>query len=150
MRHIIKPGIDMTYMCETLEDTVRKLIQAKGLEAGIAFPTGCSRNHVAAHWTPNAGDKTVLEYDDVMKLGMLMKRYLMCCIHVIARCIMTRCSNQPGMNNSNQLSLNSIYDLASIELLRCMLRRDKSVGITDCHVSLECLLAFFCPHGKLS
>ena len=69
MRGIIKPGIDLTYMCNTLEDTVRKLIQANGLEAGIAFPTGCSRNHVAAHWTPNAGDKTVLEYDDVMKLG---------------------------------------------------------------------------------
>ena len=69
MRGIIKPGIDMTYMVETLEDTVRKLIQAKGLEAGIAFPTGCSLNHVAAHWTPNAGDKTVLQYDDVMKLG---------------------------------------------------------------------------------
>ncbi|DBA93672.1 TPA: Methionine aminopeptidase 2A [Trebouxia sp. C0006] len=68
MRSIIKPGINMTYMCETLEDTVRKLIQAKGLEAGIAFPTGCSLNHVAAHWTPNAGDKTVLQYDDVMKL----------------------------------------------------------------------------------
>ncbi len=69
MRSVIKPGIDMTYMCETLEDTVRKLIQAKGLEAGIAFPTGCSLNHIAAHWTPNAGDKTVLQYDDVMKLG---------------------------------------------------------------------------------
>lgn len=69
MRSIIKPGIDMTYMVETLEDTVRKLIQAKGLEAGIAFPTGCSLNHIAAHWTPNAGDKTVLQYDDVMKLG---------------------------------------------------------------------------------
>lgn len=69
MQGIIKPGIGMTHMCETLEDTVRKLIQAKGLEAGIAFPTGCSLNHIAAHWTPNAGDKTVLAYDDVMKLG---------------------------------------------------------------------------------
>lgn len=25
-------------------------------------------SRVAAHWTPNTGDKTVLEYDDVMKL----------------------------------------------------------------------------------
>ena len=25
-------------------------------------------NHVAAHWTPNKGDKTVLQYDDVMKV----------------------------------------------------------------------------------
>ena len=69
MQGIIKPGIDMTYMCNTLEDTVRKLIQANGFESGIAFPTGCSLNNVAAHWTPNAGDKTVLQYDDVMKLG---------------------------------------------------------------------------------
>ena len=69
MQGIIKPGIDMTYMCNTLEDTVRKLIQANGFEAGIAFPTGCSLNNVAAHWTPNASDKTVLQYDDVMKLG---------------------------------------------------------------------------------
>lgn len=39
-----------------------------GPAAGIAFPTGCSLNWVAAHWTPNGGDKTVLAYDDVMKL----------------------------------------------------------------------------------
>ena len=61
----------MIDLCETLEDSVRQLIQANGLEAGIAFPTGCSLNYVAAHWTPNAGDNTVLQYDDVMKLGML-------------------------------------------------------------------------------
>ena len=36
--------------------------------SGIAFPTGCSLNHVAAHYTPNKGDKTVLGYDDVMKV----------------------------------------------------------------------------------
>ncbi|KAH0884527.1 hypothetical protein HID58_060623, partial [Brassica napus] len=52
----------------TLEDTVRKLISENGLKAGIAFPTGCSLNWVAAHWTPNSGDKTALQYDDVMKL----------------------------------------------------------------------------------
>jgi methionine aminopeptidase len=55
-------------MCEKLEDMSRKLIKENGLEAGIAFPTGCSLNHVAAHWTPNGGDQTVLSYDDVMKV----------------------------------------------------------------------------------
>ena len=35
---------------------------------GLAFPTGCSINHCAAHYTPNAGDNTVLQYDDVMKV----------------------------------------------------------------------------------
>lgn len=68
MQSVIKPGISLFDMCETLEDSVRKLIEAKGLDAGIAFPTGCSLNYVAAHWTPNGGDKTVLQYDDVMKL----------------------------------------------------------------------------------
>ncbi|XP_010506330.1 PREDICTED: methionine aminopeptidase 2A-like [Camelina sativa] len=68
VRNILKPGMLMIDLCETLEDTVRKLISENGLQAGIAFPTGCSLNNVAAHWTPNSGDKTVLQYDDVMKL----------------------------------------------------------------------------------
>ena len=79
MRSIIKPGMLMIDIVETLEDLVRKLIQADGLAAGIAFPTGCSLNHVAAHWTPNAGDKTVLQYDDVMKLGELSQPGPSCC-----------------------------------------------------------------------
>lgn len=59
----------MTDLCERLENCVRQLISENGLEAGIAFPTGCSLNYVAAHWTPNANDQTVLQYNDVMKLG---------------------------------------------------------------------------------
>jgi len=65
---IAKPGVLLIDMCEKLEECSRKLIEENGLEAGIAFPTGCSLNYVAAHWTPNAGDKTVLQYDDVMKV----------------------------------------------------------------------------------
>eukprot|EP00897_Mesotaenium_endlicherianum_P002570 jgi/Mesen1/2340/ME000155S01429 len=68
MRTYAKPGVAMVDICETLENMVRKLIVENGLQASIAFPTGCSLNWVAAHWTPNAGDKTVLQYDDVMKL----------------------------------------------------------------------------------
>ncbi|KAM0898406.1 hypothetical protein ACQ4PT_021953 [Festuca glaucescens] len=54
MRSIVKPGMLMTELCETLENMVRKLIKENGLQAGIAFPTGCSLNWVAAHWTPNS------------------------------------------------------------------------------------------------
>jgi methionyl aminopeptidase len=68
MRSIIKPGMTMVEICETLEGTARKLIAEKGLEAGLAFPTGCSLNHCAAHYTPNNGDTTVLNYDDVCKI----------------------------------------------------------------------------------
>lgn len=53
---------------EKLEDCSRKLINENGLGAGLAFPTGCSINHCAAHYTPNAGDPTVLRYDDVCKI----------------------------------------------------------------------------------
>lgn len=60
MKSVIKPGIKLIDMCETLEGLSRKLIEEKGLEAGIAFPTGCSLNYVAAHWSPNSGDQTVL------------------------------------------------------------------------------------------
>nr|CAB3479853.1 unnamed protein product [Digitaria exilis] len=86
MRSIIKPGMLMIDMCETLENMVRKLIKENGLQAGIAFPTGCSLNWVAAHWTPNAGDKTVLQYDDVMKLdfGTHIDGYIVDCAFTVA------------------------------------------------------------------
>jgi len=65
---IAKPGIKLIDLCEQIEDMNRKLVRADGLKCGIAFPTGCSLNHVAAHYTPNNGDDTVLGYDDVMKV----------------------------------------------------------------------------------
>ena len=53
---MIKPGMKLVDICEAIENTNRRLIEANKLEAGIAFPTGCSINHVAAHYTPNPGD----------------------------------------------------------------------------------------------
>ncbi|RWS10084.1 methionine aminopeptidase 2-like protein [Dinothrombium tinctorium] len=68
MQSVIKPGMTMVEICEQLEDIARKLIDENGLSAGLAFPTGCSLNHCAAHYTPNNGDPTVLNYDDVCKI----------------------------------------------------------------------------------
>lgn len=65
---IIKPGICLEDMCIEMENMNRALVQENGINRGIAFPTGCSLNHVAAHYTPNKGDRTVLQYDDVMKV----------------------------------------------------------------------------------
>ncbi|KAI9355104.1 peptidase M24, structural domain-containing protein [Zopfochytrium polystomum] len=67
---VVKPGMSMIEICELIENGTRNLIEAKGLHGGIAFPTGCSLNNVAAHYTPNPGDKTVLQYGDVMKLDI--------------------------------------------------------------------------------
>ena len=53
---------------------------------GHAFPTGCSLNHCAAHYTPNAGDNTVLQYDDVMKLdfGTQVNGHIIDCAFTVA------------------------------------------------------------------
>ncbi|EGR34700.1 methionine type ii, putative [Ichthyophthirius multifiliis] len=67
-QQIIRPGKRLIDICEQIEEMNRFLIQENGLEAGIAFPTGCSLNHVAAHYTPNNGDFTTIEYNDVCKI----------------------------------------------------------------------------------
>jgi len=59
-QRIIKPGMKIMDICNEIESTNRRLIEASGLDAGIAFPTGASLNQCAAHWTPNIGDTRVL------------------------------------------------------------------------------------------
>ncbi|KAH7094827.1 methionine aminopeptidase 2-like protein [Paraphoma chrysanthemicola] len=73
-RNFIKPGMGLTEIAEGIEDSVRALCGHQGLEdgdaqiAGMGFPTGLSINHCAAHYTPNAGNKMVVNYEDVMKV----------------------------------------------------------------------------------
>ncbi|KAI6230239.1 Initiation factor 2-associated protein [Aphelenchoides fujianensis] len=64
----LKPGMKMFDICERLEEHSRRMIGEDGLKAGLAFPTGCSINNCAAHYTPNAGDTTVLRESDVVKI----------------------------------------------------------------------------------
>lgn len=70
----IKPGQTLTEIAEGIEDGVRYLTGHQGLEegdnliAGVAFPTGVNLNHCAAHYSPNAGNKIVLQKQDVLKV----------------------------------------------------------------------------------
>lgn len=70
----IKPGQSLTEICEGIEDSVRALSGHPGLEegdnikGGVAFPTGVNLDHIAAHYSPNAGNKTILTKDNVMKV----------------------------------------------------------------------------------
>ncbi|KAI0987482.1 hypothetical protein GJ496_007521, partial [Pomphorhynchus laevis] len=71
---------------ERLEECALRLINKDGLKAGLAFPTGCSLNHCAAHYTPNSGDKTVLDYNDVCKIdyGIHVNGYIIDCAFTIS------------------------------------------------------------------
>jgi len=64
----VKPGMTMIDIVNRIESGTKALVGKDGLKRGWGFPTGVSLNHVAAHYTPNYGDKTVLQYDDVMKV----------------------------------------------------------------------------------
>lgn len=70
----IQPGQTLTEICEYIEDSVRALTGHPGLEegdnikGGVAFPTGVNLDHIAAHYSPNAGNKTVLAKENVMKV----------------------------------------------------------------------------------
>jgi methionyl aminopeptidase len=83
---IIKPGMRLCDICEKIEDMNRYLNQENGLHAGIAFPTGCSLNHCAAHYTPNAGDFTVLGKDDLCKIdfGVHVEGRIIDCAFTVA------------------------------------------------------------------
>ena len=75
---VIKPGMKMIDICKAIESTLNYLCEKEGIERGQAFPTGCSINNVAAHYTPNYGDETVLQKNDVCKIdfGTHYKGYL--------------------------------------------------------------------------
>jgi len=70
----IKPGQSLTEIAEGIEDGVRALSGHPGLEegdnikGGVAFPTGLNLDHIAAHYSPNFGNKTILSKDNVMKV----------------------------------------------------------------------------------
>ncbi|MES1915106.1 MAG: hypothetical protein MHM6MM_007100 [Cercozoa sp. M6MM] len=69
-RHI-KPGMPLMEVARRLESLLKKLVgfdPKDPLHRSQAFPTGLSVNHVAAHWTPNAGDKTVLQQGDIISI----------------------------------------------------------------------------------
>jgi methionyl aminopeptidase len=69
----IRPGMSMLDICKRLEAKSLELIGTNSdwsnyQQCGYGFPTGCSLNHVAAHYSPNHGDKTVLTANDICKL----------------------------------------------------------------------------------
>ena len=67
-QQIIKPGRRMLDIVIDIEKALKFITNANGLDIGQSFPTGCSLNNVAAHYTPNPGDETILTENDVCKI----------------------------------------------------------------------------------
>ena len=67
-QQIIKPGRRMIDIVIDIEKALKFITNANGLDIGQSFPTGCSLNNVAAHYTPNPGDETILTENDVCKI----------------------------------------------------------------------------------
>ncbi|SCW00099.1 LAFE_0B09428g1_1 [Lachancea fermentati] len=94
LQNKLKPDMTLTDVVNTVEDATRKFTgqDANGdhvklpKSQGIGFPTGVSLNHCAAHYTPNAGDKMVLRYEDVMKvdIGVQVNGYIVDCAWTVA------------------------------------------------------------------
>jgi len=85
-QQFIKPGMKMIDIVQKIEACSEKLIRKDGLKRSWGFPTGCSINHVAAHYTPNYGDDTVLKEKDVVKLdfGTQINGHIIDCAFTIA------------------------------------------------------------------
>lgn len=72
----IEPGQTLTKIANGIEDAVRRLVGHDGLSegdamvAGIGFPTGLNLDNLAAHYSPNAGCKKVLQQNNVMKVDI--------------------------------------------------------------------------------
>ena len=68
IKDIIKPGIKLWDICTNIEDRIRYYSKQDGnfLNDGIAFPTGCSLNHIAAHFTPSKNDNTILKLGNIV------------------------------------------------------------------------------------
>jgi methionyl aminopeptidase len=72
----IKPGQTLTEIANGIEDSVRCLLGHDGLSegdamvAGMGFPLGLNLDEIAAHFSPNAGNKTVLQQNNVMKIDI--------------------------------------------------------------------------------
>ncbi|KAH7126604.1 peptidase M24, structural domain-containing protein [Dendryphion nanum] len=72
----IKPGQTLLEIANGIEDSVRRLVGHDGLNegdakiAGMGFPTGLNLDEIAAHYSPNAGCKKVLQENNVMKIDI--------------------------------------------------------------------------------
>ncbi|CAM6069485.1 unnamed protein product [Sphagnum tenellum] len=71
-----KPGVKVVDLCEKgdalIQDHTALMFKnsKKKIEKGVAFPTCISINNTVCHFSPLAGDETVLAADDIVKIDL--------------------------------------------------------------------------------
>ena len=68
VQSMIRPGIDLLNLSNTIEKKVRTLLDNRGYNHGNGFPTGLSVDNCAAHWTPHYNQSKILKQDSVLKV----------------------------------------------------------------------------------
>ena len=54
-----------------MEKLSRELIGVDGLNSGLVFPFGVSKNFIVAHYSPLPNDEMTLEEDDIFSYGFI-------------------------------------------------------------------------------
>ena len=119
----VRPGLSMIEIAQYIEKGTRAGLNAKAgdLSRGWGFPTGLSLNHVAAHYSPNYKDTTVLKEGDVMKVDygtQINGRIIDCAFTVAFDPKFDRCSRQSRRPPTRESPRPALCHIASC---RCVL-----------------------------
>ena len=63
----VKPGMKYIVMQRRWRIAQAEIDRRARFGGWRGVPDGCSKNHIAAHWTPNGGCESVIDKDDVIK-----------------------------------------------------------------------------------
>ena len=64
MRRIVKEGMPIIQICEKAEETIRRM------GGKPAFPLNISINEIAAHYTPEENEETIIKETDLVKIDI--------------------------------------------------------------------------------
>ena len=65
---MLQPGLELNNLVNKLENKTKKLLNNKGINNGIGFPTCISINDCVAHWSTDNINNKILKKDDILNI----------------------------------------------------------------------------------
>ena len=86
IRPILKPGLKLSELAESIEGTCMSLTKGLGINKGIGFPSSLSVNECAAHFTPCKAHDITLDENSITKIdfGVEINGWITDCAFTIA------------------------------------------------------------------